>query len=164
MFNYAVPTPQAPLANSGCHHTLPRRSSPGIAVTNHVALTAISQCLLSAGSPQSPKPLYPTLNVEFTRGNLYALPTGGGESSVGMCPHMFEQPGQEREPGELKTGGGMCGAGWGPCLCSSVMVPCGTVSLIPSYFLLQKIMGRERRRRSSACHQQRKWTETSFYG
>lgn len=65
-----------------------------MAVTNHMALTVISQCLLSASSPQSPKPLYSVLNVElpgntelgFTLGNLSALPTGGGESSAG---HVF---------------------------------------------------------------------------
>ena len=32
----------------------------------------------------------------------------------------------------------MWGAGWGPRACSSVMAPCGTVSLTPSYFLLEE--------------------------
>lgn len=50
----------------------------------------------------------------------------------------------------------MWGAGWGTRSCSSVMAPCGTVSLIPSYFFLEetKGVGREkggRREEEAQC-------------
>lgn len=79
----------------------------------------------------------------------------------GACVLTYpEQLGQEREPGEPKTQGGMWRAGQGLCLCSSMMVSCGIGLPYSQLFSSRENDGagkeEEERRRPSACHQQRK--------